>query len=254
MPEASSPQSARWSVPRGSISILADPASTALEGWLTPPDRAAGVAHELVTLAIRHGSVRDSRAISVDGALPQLHAVWLQRDPTAWTLTVHPDPGRAGVLAALAAEGGAVVALHRFLRHDVRVPVELARQALSSHPAAADPEGLEATALATLERVAGQADRAGQTRSPVQAHQWVDLSLLVDVVLARDGARLSDRGLTVTRGVMPVIWADPTARLHALTRRLHDATLGVPRGTHLHLVAREQDADLAVVAQTVRAP
>lgn len=254
MPVASPPPPPRWSAPERRISLPAERPRDTLAARLTPADRAAGVADELMALAQRHGAVSDTRALSWTDEAHTPHALRLSADGGACTLTVRPDPGRAGALAAVAAEGAGLADLHRFLRHDIRVPVALAREALASHPAAADPDSLEATALDTLDRVAMQADRAGRAGAGAVAPGWLDLGLLADLALAQDAPRRRGRGLTVTRAVLPVVWGDPAAVLHAMHHALQDATPGVPPGGHLHLVVRDPASDALIEIRRVARP
>lgn len=248
MPEAPPPPPIAWSAPTSSVPVDPEAPEAAVAALLLPPDRAAGVAADLVGRARRHGAVDDTRTLDLRAG-PQHCRLRLEARP--WSLQLTPAPGRAGALAALRSEVISLAAAQQRMRHDVRSPVELARQALATHPAAAAADSVEALALERLAdaaRVAEQVGRAGAAPSPAAR---LDLALLADLAVALEAEKLCGRGITVTRGVLPVVTDLPGARLHGLVTALRGATLGLARGGHLHVFAHEVGGQVALRVREV---
>jgi hypothetical protein len=230
-----------------------------LAEMLDPADRAAGVADELVAVALTQGTVSDRRRMQPKAGGPWGH--WdLRLSATGGlgqlSLELQDACDQAQAHDGLHEDAGAAGRLQSVIRHDLQSPMATVANALDlalgdAHGDAALVELLQA-AWESARAAAAQAQAIAGARPERVLPGPTCLRTVVDRLLHSEAPTLARHNLTVTRGPLPAVADGPGRVVERAVLALREGLPQVTPDGHLHLGFGMEEGDWTLRPRLIR--
>jgi hypothetical protein len=226
---------------------------------LDPDDAEAGVAARLIALASAHGAVADQRRIRGPQGALQWSSLRIRHTGDHAILTLEALGAELAARRCVRHDRTASGTLRSAVRHDLYAPLSTAASALELLEAdvvvsAPDTADLASTIRAAVQDAADRSLALGTSASTPAGGpaDWVETRVLVDAALDALRPGLLQRGIVVTRGVCPVVFARPDEIWRRVEEAVGSLRFAGSRGSHVHLEPTEPGEPFALQHRTVR--